>query len=105
VIQGETLYSIAKLYGTTVELLKTLNDLQNDTIRIGDELIVLPRHGEKPGEQKVTDDNEGPVYYEVRQGETLFSISRKFSVDISTLRKLNDLMDNTILAGQMLRIR
>lgn len=105
VIQGETLYSIAKLYHTTVELLRTVNDLANDTIRIGDELIVLPRHGEKPGEQKVTDDVEGPVYYEVRQGETLFSISRKFSTDVDTLRKLNNLIDNTVLTGQMLRVR
>ena len=105
VMQGETLYSIAKLYHTTVELLKSVNDLANDTIHIDDELIILPRHGEKPGEQKVTDDGEGAVYYEVRQGETLFSISRKFSTDAATLRKLNNLIDNTVLAGQMLRVR
>jgi LysM repeat protein len=105
-MQGETLYSIARLYGTTVDLLKALNELESDTIRVGEELVIIPRHNEKPGEQKVTDDEEnGPIYYIVREGETVYAISRKFGIDQSELRKLNNLMDNTLYVGQKLRVR
>jgi len=106
VMQGETLYSIARLYGTTVDLLKALNELESDTIRVGEELVIIPRHNEKPGEQKVTDDEEnGPIYYIVREGETVYAISRKFGIDQSELRNLNNLMDNTLYVGQKLRVR
>lgn len=105
VLQGETLYSIARLYRTTVEMLKTLNELQSDTIKIGEELVIIPKFEEKPAEQKVTDDAEGPVYYEVREGETLYAISRKFQTEIAELRKLNNMIDNTIHVGQKLRVR
>jgi peptidoglycan endopeptidase LytF len=105
VMQGETLYSIAKLYGTQVDLLKALNELDSDTIKVGDELVIIPRHNETPGEQKVTDDKNGPVYYIVREGETVYAISRKFGIDQSELRKLNNLMDNTLYVGQKLRVR
>lgn len=105
VVQGETLYSIAKLYGTTVDLIKAINELTSDTISIGEELVIIPRHGEKPGEQKVTDEAEEAVYYIVREKETVYSISRKFGMTESELRKLNNLLDNTILVGQKLRVR
>jgi LysM repeat protein len=105
VLQGETLYSIARLYRTTVEMLKTLNELQSDTIKVGEELVIIPKFEEKPAEQKVTDDEEGPVYYEVREGETLYAISRKFQTEIAELRKLNNMIDNTIHVGQKLRVR
>jgi LysM repeat protein len=105
VVQGETLYSIAKLYGTTVDLIKAINELTSDTINIGDELVIIPRHGEKPGEQKVTDEADEAVYYIVREKETIYAISRKFGTTESELRKMNNLLDNTILVGQKLRVR
>lgn len=105
VTQGETLYSIARLYGTTVDLLKALNELESDTIRVGEELVIIPRHNEKPGEQKVTDDENGPVYYIVREGETVYAISRKFGIEQSELRKLNNLIDNSLYVGQRIRVR
>ncbi len=40
--RGDTLYSLARRYGLTVERLQRLNDLDGTTIRIGQELIVAP---------------------------------------------------------------
>lgn len=40
VAQGETLYSISKKYNTTVEALKTLNNLKDNAISIGQTLII-----------------------------------------------------------------
>jgi len=40
VARGETLFSIAKRYGTTVALIKELNSLRGDVIRVGQRLLV-----------------------------------------------------------------
>jgi len=105
VSSGETLYSISKLYNTTVAELKSLNELESDTIRLGDELIVVPLNGEKPKEDKVSDNPDEPIFYMVKEKETLYSISRKFGVTENDLRTLNNILDNTVLVGQKLRIR
>jgi membrane-bound lytic murein transglycosylase D len=40
VMRGETLFTIAKRYGTTVALLKELNNLRSSVIRVGQRLVV-----------------------------------------------------------------
>ena len=40
VARGETLFSIAKRYGTTVALIKELNDLRGNVIRVGQRLVI-----------------------------------------------------------------
>ena len=44
-----------------------------------------------------------PVYV-VQKGDTLYGIARKLQVDVSTLKRLNKLKDNTIYLGQELQI-
>ncbi len=44
-----------------------------------------------------------PVYV-VQKGDTLYGIARKLQVDISTLKRINKLKDNTIYLGQELQI-
>ena len=105
VLSGETLYSISKLYNTTVEEIRSLNELVGDTIRVGEELIIVPLNGEQPREDKVTDEAEEEVYHLVKEKDTLYSISRKYRVSESQLRKMNNLLDNTIQIGQRLRVR
>ncbi len=40
VTRGETLFSIAKRYGTTVALIKEMNSLRNNVIHVGQRLII-----------------------------------------------------------------
>ena len=44
-----------------------------------------------------------PVYV-VQKGDTLYGIARKLQVDVSTLKRINKLKDNTIYLGQELQI-
>lgn len=46
--RGDTLYSLARRFGTSVETLRRLNDLPNNTIHIGQELVVRPPRGPTP---------------------------------------------------------
>lgn len=103
--QGETLYSIGRLYNITVNEIKALNELQSDTIHVGEELIVVPLNGEKVTEEKPTDNPDEPVYHTVIEKETLYSLSRKYGVTPEQIRRLNDIIDNTIPVGAKLRIR
>jgi LysM repeat protein len=104
--QGETLYSIAHRYNITVLELKALNDLPNDTVRIGDELVVVPLNGEKPKDENVDNEKENePVFHVVKEKETMYFISRKYQVSPERIRDLNGLMDNSLKVGQRLRIR
>lgn len=103
--QGETLYSISRLYNITVLELKALNDMASDTIHVGEELIVVPLNGEKPREEVVNERPDEPVYHVVKEKETLYSLSRKYNVTPEQIRKLNNIIDNTIPIGAKLRIR
>ncbi|MES2561058.1 MAG: LysM peptidoglycan-binding domain-containing protein [Bacteroidota bacterium] len=103
--QGETLYSIARLYNTSVGEIKALNEMQSDTIHVGEELIVVPLNGETATEEKVNDNPDEPVYHMVKEKETLYFLSRKYGVTPEQIRRLNNIIDNTIPVGAKLRIR
>ena len=45
-----------------------------------------------------------PTQYRVRDGETLWSIARRFHVSVSDLKRWNHLQDNTVRAGKELRL-
>ncbi len=103
--QGETLYSIARLYNLSLAELKALNELESDTIKVGEELIVVPLNGEKAKEEIANDNPDEPVYHLVKEKDTLYSLSRKYGVTPEQIRRLNGIIDNTIPVGAKLRIR
>ena len=103
--QGETLYSIAQKYNTTVLELRALNEMLNDTLHVGEELVVVPLNGEKLNIKEPNLNSKDPIYHEVLEKETLYSIARKYGVLVEDIRKLNNMMDNSIAVGQNLRIR
>ncbi len=116
--QGETLSIIAKKYHTTVGDIMRLNVMNaqsrlvyGSTIKIPteigvvDSISVLPEPiPAKPIEEIKLPVPDG-IVHEVKLGETLFSISRMYSVSIDDLKKLNNLNSNEILVGQMIVIK
>jgi membrane-bound lytic murein transglycosylase D len=57
-----------------------------------------------PKQQAPKPASQGPAYYTVQAGDTLFSIAQAHDTSPGVLRKLNDLQGNTIHPGQRLRI-
>jgi len=116
--QGETLFSISKMYQVDIETLKKINGLINNDIAVG-KVIKIPRsqtgkaqttkvHDKpiEPVEQDAkTDNNDGAVYHIVKPGETLYRIHVNYKVPISKLRKLNHLKGNYIKVGQKIRVK
>ena len=83
--QGDTLTSISSKYMIDYELLKEINDLKDNLIYENEELIV-PR-----GPSWIKDYLNRPDVYYVKAGDSLSSISQKFTVTIRDLSLWNEL--------------
>lgn len=92
--RGDTLWSIAKNYGLTVERLKTINNLSSNTLNIGDVLLVK--------DDNVPNDVTGYEYYTVVRGDTLYGIANRFGLTVNDLKNMNNLTSNTLSIGQKL---
>ncbi|MGK0453100.1 MAG: flagellum-specific peptidoglycan hydrolase FlgJ [Paraglaciecola sp.] len=60
---------------------------------------------EKPNRKYEDSKSIERKYYQVKKGDTLYSISRKFGVSVDVLKKRNNLKDNTISIGQKLVLK
>lgn len=94
---GESLYTIGKRYGVSVDRLKAANGLRRNTIRVGQELVIPARSsgGAAASEGKV---------HRVRSGDTLSEIARRYGTTVSRLRSANGLTSNRLRIGQELKI-
>lgn len=91
---GDTLWSIARNYGLTVQELKDANNLKSNTLSIG-QLIYIPLKETEIVEEEI---------YTVKSGDTLYSIASKYNTSVSELKRLNNLSSNTLSIGQKLKI-
>ena len=98
---GETLSSIARRYGTTVQVLVALNGLANPNhVYVGQRLNVGGAASSPPSQAPSV------RYHTVRQGETLASIARAYGTSWQALAALNGISNpNQIYAGQQLRVQ
>ena len=95
VVSGDSLWSIANKYNTTVDALKKINGLSSNLLAIGQVLII-------PNSNTNTDNNY--VTYTVMPGDSLWSIANKYNTTVDALKKLNDLSSNLLSIGQELKI-
>lgn len=98
--KGDTLWSIARAYGLTVDKLKSLNNLTNNNLTIGDSLIVKDSSGNNDNSSSA-DNNK---YYIVKKGDSLYSIAKSNNMTVDELKSLNNLTSNILSIGQMLII-
>lgn len=110
VVGGDSLSVIAKRYTTTVEQLKTLNNLTSDVIRVGQVLVVpeLPASSESPSPTNVPaptpESPNSPTTYTVVSGDSLSVIAKRFNTTVDSLKSLNHLTTDIIQVGQKLII-
>ena len=93
--KGDSLWKIANKYNTTVEKLKSTNNLKTNTLSVGQKLVI-PSISVSP---EVSDT------YIVQKGDSLWSIANKFNMTVSELKNLNNLTNNLLSIGQVLKIK
>ena len=105
---GETLSTIARRYGVSVNSLKRWNGLKSSRIRAGQRLIVGMAAGGSSSKSKTaaassTSKSKGS-YHIVKKGETLWTISQKYGITTAQLKVANNLRSSKINIGQRLKI-
>lgn len=95
---NQTLYSIARMYDTTVNDLMAWNRLSSTRIRPGQKLIVAPRSDAQTA-------FVSPGVYVVQTGDTLETVAAKFGLRPDDLARLNALESSRLVPGTKLLLR
>jgi LysM repeat protein len=100
---GETLFSIALHYGTTVEAIAAANNIVNPWfIYVGQELIIPTGGG---GDTPPPGGGPGGGTYVVQPGDTLYSIAVRYDTTVQAIMVANNLSNpNLIYVGQTLKV-
>ena len=103
---GDYLGKIARKYGVRVSQIKRWNGLRSNNLKIGQRLTIYPRNPSATSQSKTTKkvvNTKGKQTYKVRSGDSLWSISQKFSgVSVQNLKDWNDISSNKLKIGMTL---
>ncbi|WP_433903015.1 LysM peptidoglycan-binding domain-containing protein [Sphingobacterium puteale] len=109
--KGDNYYQLSKKYKTTVGQLTQING--NGTLSLG-QIVKVPT-GRKPAplvnkpsgntaQQNPRNPQQGFTEYIVGEKETLYAISKRFSITVEDIKKANNLKNNIISGGMKLMI-
>ena len=114
---GDSLYTISKAFGVSIEALKMANGLEGDSIRPKQALSVPSSGAKKVVQVKgkpssssskklsvdtVKRDSEEMDSYVVKKGDTLSSISKKVGLSVEEIKRMNSLHTSNLKIDQVL---
>lgn len=109
---GESLWSISRRYGMSVQQIARMNHLSTGAVLHPGQRLQVAGSSGSGGSASGTDSTRrvaatsGKVSYKVRRGDTLSGIARRFEVTVRDLQAWNNMGRSTALrAGQFLTIR
>jgi len=116
--KGDTLSVIAKKYGSTVAVLRQVNNLTTKSVLVIGQTVLIPSSGVTPpkpastsGPQLAASKSSGSsktsssattTSYTVRKGDNLSDIATRFHVTVADLKKWNNLSSSQINSGRKL---
>lgn len=89
--KGDSLYTIAKKYNTSVSNIVSLNNLKSNNLSIGQQL-------------KIPSSSTTGTTYIVKKGDSLYNIAKKFNTTVDNIKKKNNLTSNNLSINQKLII-
>lgn len=102
---GDTLYSLSRKYSVSVDSIKAANQLTSTTISLNQKLVIpAVLEVTQPPTDTVTTATTSSVTHTVVAGDTLYSIAKKYSITVDTLKKTNQLPSDVLSLGQVLTI-
>ncbi len=106
---GDYLGKIAMRYHTSVRKIMRWNHLRSTRLRIGQKLKIYTRapvYASSGTEHKIakSKSKNGVLYHTVKQGDTLWTIARKYKVSVRNLMRWNGLKSHRLKPGEKLKI-
>ena len=80
VSKGQTLYSISKLYDTTVEDIVKMNPESAITLSVGQQLRIPNNSNDNEKKVVVKKNNDGSLQHTIQSGETLYRLSKLYGI-------------------------
>ena len=88
--KGDSLATVAKLFGVSKNTIIWANDLKSQTISQGDTLVILPMTG---------------IKHVIKKGDTLPSIAKKYKADTEDISKFNGIsVDSPLALGETILV-
>nr|WP_319775887.1 LysM peptidoglycan-binding domain-containing protein [uncultured Sphaerochaeta sp.] len=97
--QDDNLWKISRRFNVTPEELRAWNSMTTSFLKPGDVLKI------GPGDSLSALTSEKTVAYQVKSGDTLWKIARRFKVNPSQIRAWNAMKDDRLRPGDVLTIR
>ena len=98
--EGDTLWNLGIQYNISpAEIAKTNGLKMGSPLRIGSELNI----GNK-NIYRTINSKKRTILYSVKQGDSLYRIADIFNIEISDIKKINELSTNEIKPGQVIKI-
>ncbi len=94
--RGDTLSEIADRFNVSMIAIKQANNMNSNTIRVGQKLI-LPNG-------LISATTTSFVEHTIARGETLSEIASNYSIPLARIRETNQLNSDTIRIGQVIKI-
>lgn len=106
---GETLTRIAARYGVKVSNVRQMNSLRSDNIHPNQKLVVkngqaLPASAANVATVRPIQNSNRMIVHQIRSGDTLWKISKRYGVKITDIKKWNSLRGDTLKPNQKIRI-
>lgn len=98
---GDSLYTIAKSYGISVEALKEANGLEGSYLK-PKQVLVIPNPKKRPAGNAVQRVSPETESYIVKQGDSLYTISKRVGLSVEEIKRLNQLRTDVLKTGQRL---
>ena len=99
--KGDNLSSIAKSHGVTIQQVKEWNNLLDNNVKLGAQLIISNQN--IAGNKEVVDTSIAkPVEHIVGKGEYLTTIAKKYNTTVANLKEWNSLLDSNVKQGDKL---
>jgi LysM repeat protein len=100
----ETMFSISKAYNVSVDEIKQWNNLKDNSLSVGQELIIKRKPASSATPVVVAPNASRKGVHTVAQKETMFSIAKQYNVSVDQLKEWNNLQSNDLSIGQNLYV-
>ncbi len=103
--RGENISLIAKRYGVSTQAIANANGLNRNYLIVTGQTLTIPPPGSTvSGRTHKTSSSKQIINHEVRAGDSLWVLARRYGTTTKMIQELNGLKDSKLYIGQMLKI-